>query len=756
MFSIIITIIAIALVAALALATLYYGGDSFNKGGSAARASQIVAQGQQVLGAAELFRADRGRWPHSMEEMVSLNYLKGVPSVQSSLADAGAYSLTAHAQAAGGDVAWVMPKAGHPTFLLGSAVNVDVCRSVNVRTRGDDGILKQPHINLAAQCFGAAEVDLDVVITKEPGELATALAPVEVSTAAVPYSDLNAVQWFRSPSTTPASLKEAPPADAALALAPGVPTVAVEGSAYSFSLKGYLTFDGKPYYSAPVAWSVASGSLPSGLFLTSSGFISGVPTVQGTSAVRIRAAYGSSTIEQDYQITVAPLQLTLASSVWPVAKAGQAFSFDLKTLVSSNDAAFAGDKASFSATGLPSWANLSATGVLSGTPPTENEAGSNVQVQVTYQGATQVKSYTLVVNGATLQVSALAMTDAHTCAATPEGAMKCWGDDTFGQFGQGAPTSGGGPVEVPGLPANVVGVSTGIGFSCALTSDGEVFCMGKNDQGQLGNGTTTNWASATKVVGLAGAVVDLDSGDAHTCAVLANSTVQCWGQGNAGQLGDGSGYTVQTKPKYVLHWPVGDAVSVLGGIKKVVAGYRTGCALSAGGAVLCWGDDAYGAVGTKINGISGHIGYARQVVGISSGATAVDTGADVSCAIVSGEVRCWGTNIGGVLGTYPSQTYAFNPVTIAGAPVGGASVTAAETHACVAAASGSVSCWGHGAQGALGTGTTPYFSAPAEIGAPGNAFTNVYSAKNKSCARATDGFVKCWGGGTSVPYLVRP
>lgn len=76
MFSLIITIISIALVAALAVATLYFGGDAMSKGDASARATQIVTQGQQVLSAADLFRADKGRWPNSLEELVAGSYLK--------------------------------------------------------------------------------------------------------------------------------------------------------------------------------------------------------------------------------------------------------------------------------------------------------------------------------------------------------------------------------------------------------------------------------------------------------------------------------------------------------------------------------------------------------------------------------------------------------------------------------------------------------------------------------------------------------
>ena len=131
--------VAIALVAALALVTLYYGGAAFNKGASEANAAKLLLQGQQLAGAADLYRADFGRWPNSLADTVTLNYLKAVP-VALAPSDGGVLPL---AQAA--DEAWTMPTAGQPTFVLTAAADVATCRALNQKSYGKDGILTQAY-----------------------------------------------------------------------------------------------------------------------------------------------------------------------------------------------------------------------------------------------------------------------------------------------------------------------------------------------------------------------------------------------------------------------------------------------------------------------------------------------------------------------------------------------------------------------------------------------------------------------------------
>lgn len=204
MFSLIITIISIALVAALALATLYYGGNAFNKGDAQSRAAQVVVQGQQILAAADLFFADTGRWPTSLEEMVAQNYLKQVPVVsafndESALRQLDWNSAVAVAAAAQA-TAWTMPVAGKPTFVLDTK-SADTCKFVNLKVRGDNGILTKAYTSLGAQCYGASDTALKVVVTKDTESLSTVLPSAEVVAGAIPAIDA-AVGWLSAPGVT--------------------------------------------------------------------------------------------------------------------------------------------------------------------------------------------------------------------------------------------------------------------------------------------------------------------------------------------------------------------------------------------------------------------------------------------------------------------------------------------------------------------------------------------------------------------------
>jgi type II secretory pathway pseudopilin PulG len=131
MFSLIITIISIALVAALALATLYYGGKAFNKGSASADATKMLTQAQQLQGAAELYRADTGAYPLTMDDLLTNKYLTSVP--MASLTPESAPALMGTANAA--STPWVMVLSGYPVFAV-TPVSEAVCKSINLKAYG--------------------------------------------------------------------------------------------------------------------------------------------------------------------------------------------------------------------------------------------------------------------------------------------------------------------------------------------------------------------------------------------------------------------------------------------------------------------------------------------------------------------------------------------------------------------------------------------------------------------------------------------
>ncbi len=166
----------------------------------------------------------------------------------------------------------------------------------------------------------------------------------------------------------------------------------------------------------------------------------------------------------------------------------------------------------------------------------------------------------------------------HTCALLASGGVACWGEGRSGQLGDGRSEASPTPVEVTGLGGVAVELSAGGGHSCALLADGRVQCWGANWWGQLGDGTTT--PRYNPVYAHADAVAALSAGSSHTCAVTTDGAALCWGDNAAGQLGDG-GWSDQSEPTPVL--------GLEQGIRSISAGSAHSCAVLEGGRVACWG-----------------------------------------------------------------------------------------------------------------------------------------------------------------------
>lgn len=189
------------------------------------------------------------------------------------------------------------------------------------------------------------------------------------------------------------------------------------------------------------------------------------------------------------------------------------------------------------------------------------------------------------------------------CARMSQGTVKCWGVNGDGELGQGNKKQIGDD-ETPDsintikLPVQAVDVRVGESHVCILDGKGEVYCWGKNDQGQLGSGNTENLGDDEtlenlKPVDVGGKVVQLSLGYGHTCAVLENGDVRCWGQNDYGQLGYGNTETVGDNEIPASQTPV-----ALGGPAwKVFARGNHTCAILQTGDVRCWGRNDYGQLG---------------------------------------------------------------------------------------------------------------------------------------------------------------
>jgi alpha-tubulin suppressor-like RCC1 family protein len=125
----------------------------------------------------------------------------------------------------------------------------------------------------------------------------------------------------------------------------------------------------------------------------------------------------------------------------------------------------------------------------------------------------------------------------HSCTITTVGGVKCWG---VRMLSDGTATDSSGPMDIVGLGTGVRAISAGLGYTCAVISGGAVKCWGHNTFGQLGDGTIADSAVPVGVVGLGSGAVAVSTGEFHSCALTASGAVRCWGYNADGELGDGT------------------------------------------------------------------------------------------------------------------------------------------------------------------------------------------------------------------------
>jgi alpha-tubulin suppressor-like RCC1 family protein len=366
----------------------------------------------------------------------------------------------------------------------------------------------------------------------------------------------------------------------------------------------------------------------------------------------------------------------------------------------------------------------------------------------------------------------LALGSYHSCLLE-RGHVWCWGKNDHGQLGNGTRASSSRPVEVPGL-AQVIQISLGDDHSCALVAGGRVLCWGDGHSGQLELGTGTpkpSWnesppPDATRPVAVAVAgVTEIAAGHDHTCALLANRQVVCWGNDSHGELGG-----AESSPQALVPG-ITDAVHIR-------AGGTTSCAVRATGTVTCWG--GHWTTGLfdsgkrkqpptdipALAGVSSLAVGAYHACGLRAGAVvcygktnllgdpaipcckpaaskltladvdALTLGFEHSCArrSISGTVECWG---------HDDRLNATAPTPIAGL-TRQYYLAAGAAHTCALGQTG-VSCWGADDYGQLGGGTMGRISTPTRVPDLDDA-TDLALGFIHSCALRRDGRVACWPG----------
>lgn len=326
----------------------------------------------------------------------------------------------------------------------------------------------------------------------------------------------------------------------------------------------------------------------------------------------------------------------------------------------------------------------------------------------------------------------------HTCIVI-NGGVQCWGDNTAGQLGDGTTEQRLQPVNVSGLTSGVTALAAGNNHTCAVVNGG-VKCWGNNQSGQLGNNSFINSSTPVDVAGLTSGVstqpTALTAGANHTCALTTTGGVKCWGENGSGQLGDNS--TINRSS------PV-DVVGLSSGITALAAGTSHSCALTNTGGIKCWGNNGGGRLGNNTTDSS------RVPVDVvfnpGDTATALAAGSDHTCAVINGGVKCWGDNRVGQLGN-DSTTNSPIPVPVANMTSGATVVVAGFRYTCALTDNG-VRCWGLNNRGQLGNGQTTNSTVPVLVQNLSSGVDRLAAGTSHTCALTTNGGMQCWGANNS-------
>jgi alpha-tubulin suppressor-like RCC1 family protein len=229
-------------------------------------------------------------------------------------------------------------------------------------------------------------------------------------------------------------------------------------------------------------------------------------------------------------------------------------------------------------------------------------------------------------------------------------------------------------------------------------------------------------AKPLDITGLSGGASTIAVGFGHDCALTNAGGVKCWGNNFAGALGDGTAAGSVT--------PV-DVVGLSSGVTAVAVGYTHSCALSGAGAVKCWGGNRIGQVG---DGTTNDRSTAVAVSGLQTGVKAIAAGSYHSCALTAkGGVECWG------------DAYGPTPVQVSGLQSGVVAIAAGFGHNCALTSAGGVRCWGSNPEGQLGDGTTSSRATSVDVVGLNSGVTAIAAGGEHTCALTTSGAVECWG-----------
>ncbi len=400
---------------------------------------------------------------------------------------------------------------------------------------------------------------------------------------------------------------------------------------------------------------------------------------------------------------------------------------------------------------------------------TNGQLGDNTTTRRLLPVVVKNSTGTAPLSGIAQLAAGLSVNDGFACARLTNGTARCWGGNPFGQLGDGTTVRRPLPVVVQndagnGPLAGITDLRAGGDDNCAQLTNGSLHCWGNNDYGQLGDGTYATRLRPVLVknaLGTAalGMISSFDAGYYGTCARVTNGTAMCWG--STEDLGDGSlgtngfpGAGNRPLPSTIKADP-----QPLTNVAAISESGRIGhaCALLTGNTAACWGANITGQLGDGT-----HTGSLIPIpvsnptrTGALTGIVQIVTGADFTCARMTNfTARCWGNNATGQLGD-GTTTPRILPVPVknglgTAALTNIAQLSAATNYACARLFDGTARCWGANLYGQLGDGTQTQRLLPVAVknGAGTDKLTHIsqlVAGANSTCVALNDTTARCWG-----------
>jgi len=292
-----------------------------------------------------------------------------------------------------------------------------------------------------------------------------------------------------------------------------------------------------------------------------------------------------------------------------------------------------------------------------------------------------------------IQRQTVSLGDDHSAAITEDGDLYLWGNNWYGQLGNGTQEDSSTPIKIM---ENVTSVSLD-SHSAAITEDGSLYLWGNNWYGQLGNGATGYGNISNILIKIMENVISVSLGGSHSAGITEDGSLYLWGNNRYGQLGNGT-----TKNSSI-------PIKIMENVASVSLGYGHSAAITKEGDLYLWGDNDYGQLGNATTELS------STPIKIMENVASVSLGNDHSAAITKdGSLYLWGNNRYGQLGNGATGYGNISNIPIK-IMENVASVNLGSTHSAAITKDGSLYLWGENAYGRLGNGTTDNSSTPIKI-----------------------------------------